>query len=318
MGSELHVSPTPHLDAIKEEPTRSFSPPSSPLAVAATRQVEPEDEWAGLGDRQERRRRQNRLNQRAYRKRKQAERGVVARSKTGSRSNEQSSSSQSSPGDDSNSNANPSPTDQALCTRRPSSFDPSRRPQTVQALLERFSQVAMENYIRGSPASDHLLTLTKLNVFRAFVSNMSALGMGMDDDWCHDDDALSLFNTKPLGSIDESSMPLHLRPTKLQVKIPHHPWLDFFPLPRMRDNLVEVSDRFDDEELCMDIMGFWEHGTDSCSMLVWGEPTDPANWEVTEKFLRKWPWVIRGCPELLQSTNRWRQQRGEKMLIRYL
>lgn len=35
--------------------------------VTANSEVDPEDDWAGMGDRKERRRRQNRLNQRAYR-----------------------------------------------------------------------------------------------------------------------------------------------------------------------------------------------------------------------------------------------------------
>ncbi|PYH97499.1 hypothetical protein BO71DRAFT_318323 [Aspergillus ellipticus CBS 707.79] len=314
MGSELQLSLT-HLDAIKQEPARlSFCPPSPPVVAASSQPDEPDDVWAGLVDRKERRRRQNRLNQRAYRKRKQAEQrgdGAVVRPKAGSRIAQSSSSSRSSSDADATEH-------RALSIRSGSSVDPVRQPQTVKMLLENFSRVAYESYLQGCPAADHLLTLTRLNVFRAFVTNMTALGMRMDEQWCHDDDALSLFNTTPQGSIDESTLPIALRPTKMQLRVPHHPWLDFFPLPRIRDNLVAVCDRFDDEELCMDIMGFWEHGSDSCSMLVWGEPTDPANWEVTEKFLRKWPWVIRGCPELLQSTNRWRQQRGEKMLIRYL
>ncbi|OOF92961.1 hypothetical protein ASPCADRAFT_209618 [Aspergillus carbonarius ITEM 5010] len=191
-------------------------------------------------------------------------------------------------------------------------------PISIQHLIENFTRVAYESYFRGSPSADHLLTLSKMNVFRAFMANMTVLSLGRGTTWCQSDDALSLFNTLPPGTIEESKLPGALRPTKLQIKVPHHPWLDFFPLPRLRDNLVLMADKFDDDELCHDVMGFWDNASDSCSMLVWGEPSDPANWEVTERFLKKWPWVVRGCPELLQSTNKWRQQRGEKMIIRYL
>ncbi|KAI2844638.1 hypothetical protein CBS11852_2177 [Aspergillus niger] len=337
MGSDLLRSPT-NQDISTEKATRSSSPPPLPVvtpavtaaAAASTAQVDPEDDWAGLCDRQERRRRQNRLNQRAYRKRKQAERsgnnalairsssshpppppslGTNIKIEQGSSSSPPSSSSSSSPSSDSN----PSQT----LTRRTLTSEASK-PENIRRIFEHFARVAYESYFRGSPSADHLLTLSKLNVFRAFMTNMTVLGFGNQTTWCDDDDALSLFNTLPPEAIEEKKLPVSLRPTKIQMQVPHHPWLDFFPLPRLRDNLCLMIDRFDDDELCHDVMGFWDNASDTCSLLVWGEPSDPANWEVTEQFLRKWPWVLRGCPELLKSTNRWRQKRGEKMIIRYL
>lgn len=355
MGSDLLRSPT-NQDISTEKATRSSSPPPLPVvtpavtaaAAASTAQVDPEDDWAGLCDRQERRRRQNRLNQRAYResiphrlliydptstnyiipgKRKQAERsGNNALAIRPSSSHppppplgtnikiEQGSSSSSPPSSSSpSSDSNPSQT----LTRRTLTSEASK-PENIRRIFEHFARVAYESYFRGSPSADHLLTLSKLNVFRAFMTNMTVLGFGNQTTWCDDDDALSLFNTLPPEAIEEKKLPVSLRPTKIQMQVPHHPWLDFFPLPRLRDNLCLMIDRFDDDELCHDVMGFWDNASDTCSLLVWGEPSDPANWEVTEQFLRKWPWVLRGCPELLKSTNRWRQKRGEKMIIRYL
>lgn len=186
-----------------------------------------------------------------------------------------------------------------------------------QELLRQFTKTAYRSYMLGDPTADHLLTLSKVNVFRAFSMIMSVMGMAWDPDWMHDD-ALSPFTTLRPGVAEDTSLPVALRPTKLQQTLSHHPWLDFFPLPKMRDNLLRAGETFDDEDLCVDIMGFWDMSSDSCSMLVWGEPTDPRSWEVTENFLRKWPWVVRGCPELLQSTNYWRRQRGEMMIFRYL
>ncbi|OJJ77079.1 hypothetical protein ASPBRDRAFT_190417 [Aspergillus brasiliensis CBS 101740] len=327
MGSDLLRSPTSQ-DIKTEIATQSSSPPPLPVvtpaaaAATAAAQVDPEDDWAGLCDRKERRRRQNRLNQRAYRKRKQAERSsnnnaLVIRSSSSqsplgiNNKNEQgnSSSSPSSSSPDSNSSQ--------ILTRQTLSREASK-PENIRRIFEHFARVAYESYFRGSPSADHLLTLSKLNVFRAFMTNMSVLGFGNQTTWCDDDDALSVFNTLPPEVIQEKRLPVSLRPTKIQMQVPHHPWLDFFPLPRLRDNLCLMIDRFDDDELCHDVMGFWDNASDTCSLLVWGEPSDPANWEVTEQFIRKWPWVLRGCPELLKSTNRWRQKRGEKMIIRYL
>lgn len=86
----------------------------------------------------------------------------------------------------------------------------------------------------------------------------------------------------------------------------------------MRDNLISAADKLDDGQLCVDIMGFWDVSTKSCSLLVWGEPSDPRSWEITEEFLKKWPSVVRGLPELIESTNHWRRKRGEKVIFRYL
>ena len=185
----------------------------------------------------------------------------------------------------------------------------------VQQILEQFTQSAYYSYSIGSPSASHLLTLSKVNVFRAFSHTISILGLPTP---FMDDDAISPFSTLQPGYQDHSLLPSSLQPTALQRTQAHHPWLDCFPLAQMRDNLVNAEGSFDDDQLCIDIMGFWDSSTESCGLLVWGEPTDPSNWEVTESFLRKWPWVVRGCPELMRSTNQWRRQRGEKMLFRYL
>ncbi|PYH46445.1 DUF3425 domain-containing protein [Aspergillus saccharolyticus JOP 1030-1] len=289
----------------EEEPRRSIL-----AEVAAGSAVDPEDDWAGMGDRKERRRRQNRLNQRAYRE-------LHIPSSTSSFST-QLARSPSRKTTTATTTATITTTT-STTTRRPRK--PCADPIThsnLQLLLAQFTRVAYDSYMTGSPTLDHLLTVSRINVYRAFATNMLTLGMGPGSDWMHDD-ALSVFTTKsPHNALDPSALPPHLRPTQLQRTVPHHPWLDFFPLPRFRDNLVQMADRFDDEELCLDIMGFWDTPTETYSLLVWGEPSDPANWEVSEDFLRKWPWVLRGCAELMASTNRWRARRGERMLLRYL
>ena len=94
---------------------------------------------------------------------------------------------------------------------------------------------------------------------------------------------------------EERRLPVGLRPTELQRSRAHHPWIDFFPSPVMRDNLLRVLDEWDEEDLCTDIMGFWDGtSTGPCGLIVWGEPSVPGNWEVTEGFVRKWGWVVRG------------------------
>ena len=86
----------------------------------------------------------------------------------------------------------------------------------------------------------------------------------------------------------------------------------------MRDNLIEAGKNWDADQLFYDIMGFWGGKALDAGLVVWGEPWDVRNWEVTEPFLKKWQWVVRDCPELMTATNTWRARRGEKLIFRYI
>ncbi|KAE8394504.1 hypothetical protein BDV23DRAFT_147270 [Aspergillus alliaceus] len=262
------------------------------------------DDWSGLTDAKERRRRQNRINQRAYRQRKRTE-------KLGLTIKREDADSNSTTAPSSFSSQSPPTTTTLIHARKCPSVE------QTEHLLDLFSKTAYQSYVLGSPTSDHLLTLSKVNVFRAFASIMSTLGLYQDKGWMHDD-AISPFTTLRPGYVLPTSLPPTLRPTPTQQSIPHHPWLDFFPHPHMRDNLIRAGETFDDEQLCVDIMGFWDMSTESCGLLVWGDPQDLNSWEVSEAFIRKWPWVLWGCRDLLVSTNRWRALRGEKLIFRYL
>ncbi|KAJ5446847.1 Concanavalin A-like lectin/glucanase subgroup [Penicillium cf. griseofulvum] len=261
------------------------------------------DDWSGMTDPIERRRRQNRINQRAYRKRKRlaSTKDIHPKSLVPS----------------------PRSTPTAQLQTHPSQDNPAvslcRNPETIQDLLEKFAKSAYESYARGIPTADHLITLTRVNVFRAFTYNLRLLGWS--EIWMNDD-AVSPFNTALPHNASTpdpiSLIPANLQPTRIQKTIKHHPWLDFFPFPKMRDNLIEAEDDWNDEQLCHDIMGFWGESTMDVGLLVWGEPWNMQNWEVTESFLKKYQWVVRGCPELMNATNSWRARRGERLIFRYL
>lgn len=84
----------------------------------------------------------------------------------------------------------------------------------------------------------------------------------------------------------------------------------------MRYNLINnVIEAFDDCELCTDMM---DPANGDIGLLVWGDPWLLGSWEVSELFVRKvrkWSWVIRGCQDILVSSNYWRAKRGLKRLL---
>ncbi|RHZ62469.1 NmrA-like family protein [Aspergillus thermomutatus] len=97
--------------------------------------------------------------------------------------------------------------------------------------------------------------------------------------------------------------------------VPHHPWIDLLPVAELRDNLLCQSETtYDAAQLCRDMQGFQSVSSGRGGVIVWGEPWDQQGWEVTEAFVQKWPWVVRGSRSLLESTNYWRAKRGEPAL----
>ncbi|KAM0308008.1 hypothetical protein ACHAO8_010403 [Botrytis cinerea] len=177
---------------------------------------------------------------------------------------------------------------------------------TIMTWLQKWAQ---NTSTIGSPRNDKLLVLVKVNVFRAFISN--SMTLGIPSDVITDDDATSTFCPLSADINGILALPPSLRPTDLQIQIPHHPWIDCLPVPQMRQNLIRAGDIFDVMELCGDLVGIFSAGTGRTGMIIWGEPWDVAGWEVTEGFLERWGWTIKGCWDLFESTNKWRAGRGQ-------
>ncbi|KAJ5648633.1 hypothetical protein N7490_005005 [Penicillium lividum] len=184
----------------------------------------------------------------------------------------------------------------------------------LQQLMSQYEARAHQDMI-GSPRVDLLLTLIQFNVFRALISNTSMLGLTVEE-WTEDEDAVSPWNLKAYDN-KQNFCPRSLRPTQIQRSVSHHPWIDLFPLPRMRDNLLRNSDSYDEWALCNDLVDFYEVPNEKTGLIVWNTPWDPSGWEASEEFLTKWKWVVEGCDELFTSTNYWRKQRGEEALNFY-
>lgn len=181
-----------------------------------------------------------------------------------------------------------------------------------ETLITHFNHWIQRNRQCGSPKVDQVLTLVKFNVFRALIANSTTLGFPAETRM--EDSALSPFTSIPKTAGYALDLPGALKPTKLQCQLPHHPWIDLIPIPQMRDNLLRAGDFYDDLELCATLVGYFNSPSSKTGLIVWGEPWDPAGWEVTEDFVTHWGWTIVGCKDLFRSTNHWRRLRGESAL----
>lgn len=162
---------------------------------------------------------------------------------------------------------------------------------------------------------DHcLLTMVQYNVQRASLFNMAVLSL-------LEHLPLECGGTLNLPSLNidlPETVPPELLPTALQIATPHDYWIDLFPCPPMRDNLIRLYRHYDSHDLQRDLAkslyeGFVDGEQRGC--LVWGEPWTVNGWEVSGGFVRKWGFLLKGCSDLVASTNRWRESRGEDPLV---
>jgi hypothetical protein len=90
------------------------------------------------------------------------------------------------------------------------------------------------------------------------------------------------FNIKALPD----DLPSSIAPTSLQRSVPHLSYLDMLPWASIRDRLL--------------------------ASITTINQADPIGWEVSEEFAKKWWFLV--DEGVIQTTNFWRSQRGEKPL----
>lgn len=173
--------------------------------------------------------------------------------------------------------------------------------------------------------SQLLLSVMQFNVIRAAGVNAAVIGIGMD---VMAEDVVSPFYTGAGTQLTlpcapgSSSAPYHrelrylppnLQPTALQKLVIHHPWIDVCAQPSLRDALLRRLHNLDEDEFCHHM--FLQSGESDkdgmIGMVVWGEAWDPASYEISATMIRKWPWIVNECPDIIRTTNYWRAKRQE-------
>ncbi|KAB9006580.1 hypothetical protein FH972_026934 [Carpinus fangiana] len=164
-------------------------------------------------------------------------------------------------------------------------------------------------------ADDYLLSVSELDLLRASVTIATRIHSA-DRLW--DLSAGSVF----LGSPTlywAGDLPWNLRPTHMQLTVPHHPILDVLPWPSMRDKLIRMY------SMPLEIWPRHPSDSDACSLVrlvydmedggikVWGsDPTSAQSWEVDQTFVRAWWWALDS--DIIALSNCRRLSRGDPAL----
>lgn len=83
-------------------------------------------------------------------------------------------------------------------------------------------------------------------------------------------------------------LPEHLRPSPLQLAVVHRRWIDRFPFPRLRDNMILLSTIIDLDDFVRDLFGMA-----SLILRQGGTTWDPKAWIIGSEFASKWGYLFR-------------------------
>ncbi|KAF2963633.1 hypothetical protein GQX73_g9943 [Xylaria multiplex] len=283
-----------------------------------------EDDWAGVSNLAMRKKRQNRLNQRALRRRRQAKKLAYLQEELVETTPSKPSLNMERQADslddlswntiDSNAHITRGPGQQnaleqmghqpALSIKSAPRFECISEvggPLLIVSIGP--TTIVLDLYTYPLPA-DHLLTLVRYNLYRACAANSSILGL--DPRSLHDDITSPFYNLRTFNH----PLPKSLLPTETQITARHHPYIDIFPFSNLRDKLILSQGTVDEDELCADLGGK-NSTTEHTGLIVWNDSWDPMGWELSEYVAIKWARLFGDCEELLTATNYWRNTRGE-------
>lgn len=192
----------------------------------------------------------------------------------------------------------------------------------------------------GSPAADPCANQLRIETV-CTVSALYAIGthVGITEELICADDSLSPFFRFTVDSAEDTAetdmicavqrifktLKPDLRPTKEQITVRHHPFIDIVPFPTLRRNLIKYQDEFDEDEFFHDMLtglvcwggaGVGKRDRNlSAGYASTGTPWDVRSWEARDWFIKKY-WRLLGGEdgELVRQTEWWRSIRGEDRL----
>jgi hypothetical protein len=127
------------------------------------------------------------------------------------------------------------------------------------------------------PGHDHcLLPLPSLTIYSALYTNGYMLGIPC---------VVSLAAKSCRSTTSDIPLSLQLTPTQLGTV--HFLFVDRFPLPKLRDKMIELQDEFSAEEFIADLFT-----NPSFSISSGYQGWDPAAWSVSPIFKRKWSFLF--------------------------
>ncbi|KAI4217151.1 MAG: hypothetical protein LQ351_000460 [Letrouitia transgressa] len=179
---------------------------------------------------------------------------------------------------------------------------------TVPAMFDENPNVNKNNAMAAVGLLEHhFLCLSQYSAMRAFLRNANILAL--DPEIFIDDDSLSPWTTDNPFTDPVASFPHTLSPTPLQLRSGHHPFVDVIASPTLRDNiLLAVLNDEQEELLC-----YYFHGGDGSDLMIWGsQPWSPFGWEVSQRFVDTWGWLL--DHETVRNSDFWRRERGEPPL----
>lgn len=153
----------------------------------------------------------------------------------------------------------------------------------------------LEKQLNLPDIASNCLLLSPMEIIAAYTSNATLLQVS-----CLPPTHRRTF--RPFGL----SVPSTLAPTPAQTIIPHPSFIDIIPFPGFRNRILHSINVIDLDTLSRDLI----HDAFS----VWGrDPWDATGWEISERFAKTWWFLV--DEELLKTTNFWRSQKSENMLV---